>query len=183
MASGVLPFGFKPSLSSAHALMSQFTSSVMESTYSTSSFVGLVSSMRRLQMPPNSRAMPKFRQMLLAWPMCREPFGSGGKRVWMRGYLCSLTCAATMSRIKSDGAAGAGVFSFGMLMLFERRLNNLPRFSKPRLNPCDRIKTRFAPEGVVSIARHIHENRIGMGTQLQFNGRQIIAAPGASLFD
>ena len=36
---------------------------------------------------------------------------------------------------------------------------------------------------MVSIARHIHENRIGMGTQLQFNGRQIIAAPGASLFD
>ena len=44
---------------------------VMESTYSTSSLVGLVSSMRRLQTPPNSRAMPKFRQMLLAWPMCR----------------------------------------------------------------------------------------------------------------
>src|ERR1017187_9522785 len=34
----------------------------------------------------------------------------------MRGYLCSLTCAATMSRMKSDGAAGAGVFSFGMLI-------------------------------------------------------------------
>src|ERR1035438_5065839 len=34
----------------------------------------------------------------------------------MRGYLCSLTCAATMSRMKSDGAAGAGVFLFGLLI-------------------------------------------------------------------
>ena len=32
---------------------------------------GLVSSNRRLQTPPNSCAMPKFRQMLFAWPMCR----------------------------------------------------------------------------------------------------------------
>ena len=35
------------------------------------SLVGLVSSKRRLQWPPNSSAMPKFRQIDLAWPMCR----------------------------------------------------------------------------------------------------------------
>ena len=32
---------------------------------------GLVSSKRRLVLPPNSAANPKFRQMDLAWPMCR----------------------------------------------------------------------------------------------------------------
>ena len=41
MVSGVLPLGFKPSWSSAQPPMSQFTSSVMESTYSTSSLVGI----------------------------------------------------------------------------------------------------------------------------------------------
>ncbi len=66
MVSGVAPFGFKPSLSSAQPAMSQFTSVWMDSTYSISSLVGFVSSIRRLQTPPNSRAMPKFRQMLLA---------------------------------------------------------------------------------------------------------------------
>ena len=53
----------------------------IESTYSTFSLAGLVSSMRRLQTPPNSRAMPKFRQMDLAWPMWSQPLGSGGNRV------------------------------------------------------------------------------------------------------
>ena len=33
--------------------------------------LGLVSSKRRLVLPPNSAASPKFRQMDLAWPMCR----------------------------------------------------------------------------------------------------------------
>ena len=60
------------------------TSALIESTYSTSSLAGLVSSKRRLQLPPNSRATPKFRQIDLAWPMCRYPFGSGGKRVATR---------------------------------------------------------------------------------------------------
>jgi hypothetical protein len=31
--------------------------------------VGLVSSKRRWQVPSKSRARPKFRQMLLAWPI------------------------------------------------------------------------------------------------------------------
>ena len=35
----------------------------MDSTYSTSSFVGLVSSKRRLHLPPYRFAKPKFRQM------------------------------------------------------------------------------------------------------------------------
>ena len=58
-------------IGSAQPLMSQFTSAWMLSTYSMSSLAGFVSSMRRLHLPPNSRAMPKFRQMLLAWPMWR----------------------------------------------------------------------------------------------------------------
>ncbi len=44
---------------------------MIESTYSCSSFSGLVSSKRRLQVPPNWFAIPKFRQIDLAWPMCR----------------------------------------------------------------------------------------------------------------
>ena len=44
-------------------------SRVIASTYSWLSFVGLVSSKRRLQRPPNSLAMPKSIEMALAWPM------------------------------------------------------------------------------------------------------------------
>ena len=44
---------------------------MIESTYSPSSFAGFVSSSRRLQVPPNSRATPKFRQIDLACPMWR----------------------------------------------------------------------------------------------------------------
>src|ERR1700759_3940577 len=124
--SGVLPLGFSPYLSVAQSPISHSTSSSMDSTYSTSSLVGLVSSMRRLQTPPNSRAMPKFRQMLLACPMCKYPFGSGGKRVWMRGYFCSPTCFATISRIKSDGAGAAAAFVFsvfGLLILSDEERN------------------------------------------------------------
>ena len=50
---------------------SQRMSCMIASTYSDSSFVGLVSSKRRLQWPPNSRAMPKSIEMALAWPMCK----------------------------------------------------------------------------------------------------------------
>ncbi len=39
---------------------------MIESTYSTSSFAGFVSSKRRLHVPPNSAATPKFRQIDLA---------------------------------------------------------------------------------------------------------------------
>src|SRR5690606_18672552 len=53
----------------------------MARTNSGSSLAGLVSSKRRLQRPPNSRAMPKSRQIALAWPMCLplgRVAGSGG---------------------------------------------------------------------------------------------------------
>ena len=48
---------------------SQRTSVWIASVYSCSSLAGLVSSKRRWQRPPNSWAMPKFRQIALAWPM------------------------------------------------------------------------------------------------------------------
>jgi hypothetical protein len=58
----------------------------------------------RLQTPSNSRAIPKLRQIDLAWPIWRKPFGSGGNRVWLNEYLPALKSSATMSRIKSEGA-------------------------------------------------------------------------------
>ena len=54
------------------------------------------------------RAMPKFRQIDFAWPMCRKPFGSGGNRVaGGRPKRPVATSSATMSRMKSrfGGAA------------------------------------------------------------------------------
>ena len=47
------------------------TSRSIDSTYSTSSLTGLVSSKRRLQCDPYSSAIPKLRQIDLAWPMWR----------------------------------------------------------------------------------------------------------------
>src|SRR5437868_2027788 len=76
---------------------------MMASTYSVSSLDGLVSSKRRLHLPPNSAASPKSRQMAFAWPMCRYPFGSGGKRVCTRPpCLPALMSWIMMSRIKFD---------------------------------------------------------------------------------
>src|SRR5438309_10595038 len=76
----------------------------MESTYSMSSLVGFVSSKRRLHLPPYCAARPKVRQIDLAWPMCRYPFGSGGKRVQtLPPHFPALTSAATISRMKSEG--------------------------------------------------------------------------------
>src|SRR3990172_3486706 len=62
-------------------------------------------------MPPGfSLAIPKLRQMDLAWPIWRCPFGSGGNRVTTRPpYLPALRSAATISRMKSEGLNGAGV--------------------------------------------------------------------------
>src|SRR5208337_2965098 len=75
-----------------------------ESTYSTSSFSGLVSSKRRLVLPPNSSASPKSMQMALAWPMWRYPLGSGGKRVWTRPlYLLVFRSSTILSRKKLEG--------------------------------------------------------------------------------
>src|SRR5947208_6781043 len=68
------------------------------STYSISSFVGFVSSKRRLHWPPYSPATPKLRQIDLACPMCRCPFGSGGKRVITRAVLPAARSSSTISR-------------------------------------------------------------------------------------
>src|SRR5437588_9423844 len=82
---------------------------MIDSTYSVSSFSGLVSSKRRLVPPPNSSARPKSRQMALAWPICRYPFGSGGKRVHTRPlYLLVFRSSIMMSRTKLEGRAGSG---------------------------------------------------------------------------
>src|SRR5581483_1065094 len=84
---------------------------MMESTYSVSSFSGLVSSKRRLVCPPNSSARPKSRQIAFACPMCRYPFGSGGNLVCTRPpYLFVSRSRTMMSRMKLDGfgASGAG---------------------------------------------------------------------------
>src|SRR5208282_3557306 len=77
---------------------------LMDSTYSTSSFSGLVSSKRRLVLPPNSAARPKLRQIDLAWPICRYPFGSGGNRVWTRPpNLLVFKSSRMISRMKFEG--------------------------------------------------------------------------------
>ncbi len=68
--SGV-PSPFSPKFLSAQPSISQWMSAMIESTNSVSSFSGLVSSIRTLQMPPNSRAMPKLRQIALVCPMWR----------------------------------------------------------------------------------------------------------------
>src|SRR5207245_5086718 len=86
---------------------------MIHSTYSVSSFDGFVSSKRRLVLPPNSSASPKSRQIALACPMCRYPFGSGGKRVCTRPpYLLVLRSSRMMSRMKLEGATlgEGGVF-------------------------------------------------------------------------
>src|SRR5260370_32716321 len=77
---------------------------MIESTYSVSSLLGFVSSNRKLHLPPNSRAKPKFRLMDLACPMCRYPFGSGGKRVCTRPpNLFVFRSSMTISRTKLEG--------------------------------------------------------------------------------
>ena len=77
---------------------------MIESTYSWLSLVGLVSSNRRWQRPPNSAAMPKSMEIAWAWPMCRYPFGSGGKRVITRPPNRPLAlCSRMMSRMKFVG--------------------------------------------------------------------------------
>src|SRR5262249_28136059 len=67
-------------------------------------------SKRRLQIPPYSSATPKFRQIDLAWPMCRYPFGSGGNRVATRPWCFpDATSSATMERMKSTPVTDAVV--------------------------------------------------------------------------
>src|SRR5881398_1445639 len=91
--------------------------------YSCSSLTGLVSSNRKLHWPPNSRAMPKFRQIDFAWPMCRYPLGSGGKRVTMCECLPSRRSAATISRMKSNRSGWLGVTMFNKTRIYLDDLN------------------------------------------------------------
>src|SRR5580704_4773629 len=92
---------------------------MMESTYSVSSFDGLVSSNRRLHLPPNSSASPKFKLIDLAWPMCRYPFGSGGKRVCTRPpYLLVFKSSMMMSRTKLETGASESATSGSVMGVF-----------------------------------------------------------------
>src|SRR5690554_4436461 len=85
----------------------------MDSVYSTSSLVGLVSSNRRWHRPLFSAARPKFKQMDLACPICKYPLGSGGKRVITRpSFLFVRRSSAMILLIKF----GAGVYS--LILIF-----------------------------------------------------------------
>src|SRR5262249_53239437 len=99
---------------------SQRMSSWIASMYSCSSLIGLVSSKRRLQCPPNSWAIPKLSAIDLGWPMWRYPFGSGGKRVTTSDTLPSRTSPATMSRMKSLRSGAAGLSALTPLPLIPR---------------------------------------------------------------
>src|SRR5664279_6480617 len=104
---------------------------MMESTYSCSSFSGLVSSKRRLVLPPTSAARPKLRQMDFAWPMCRYPLGSGGKRVCtLPPYLLVLRSSRMMSRIKFDGRSedSAGVAVAASSLWVDEDMIAVPQF-------------------------------------------------------
>jgi len=81
---------------------------MMASTKSCFSFVGLVSSKRRWQMPPNSCARPKFRQMDFACPKCRYPFGSGGNRVTTLLCLPEARSASMICLMKFEAEGGCG---------------------------------------------------------------------------
>src|SRR5438034_2136047 len=97
-------------------------SSWIESMYSCSSLIGLVSSKRRWQRPPNSCAIRKLSAIDFGWPMWRYPFGSGGKRVTTSETLPSRTSAATISRMKSlrSGVAGMSALTRLLLMISKR---------------------------------------------------------------
>src|ERR1051326_542455 len=97
---------------------------MMDSTYSVSSFSGLVSSKRRLVPPPNSSSSPKSRQMALAWPIWRYPFGSGGKRVHTRPlYLLVFRSSMMMSRMKFEDRAGSAAGGVASGLTFDALIN------------------------------------------------------------
>src|SRR5215470_11915941 len=85
--------------------------------YSCSSLIGLVSSKRKWQRPPNSWAIPELSAIALGWPRWRYPFGSGGKRVTTSEALPSRTSAATISRMKSRRSVEVGVRELTRLSL------------------------------------------------------------------
>src|SRR5579863_8166406 len=89
---------------------------MMESTYSVSSFEGLVSSNRRLHLPPNSAARPKLMWIDLAWPICRYPLGSGGNRMCTRPpHLLVFKSSRIISRMKWEGPAAAASDSVALM--------------------------------------------------------------------
>src|SRR5580692_12911478 len=130
---------------------------MMESTYSVSSFSGLVSSKRRLVCPPNSLARPKSRQIALACPMCKYPFGSGGKRVCTRpSYLLVLRSSRIMSRIKFDGRGSSGTFTAtafaeSELIFFSSTFN----FNSSARQSLGRARLQSCPKNTV-IQKHCH---------------------------
>src|SRR6056297_972368 len=88
----------------------------MESTYSTSSFSGLVSSNRRFVFPLYFWARPKFKQMDLACPICKYPLGSGGNRVQtIPLFLLFFKSSSTILSIKfNDLRPSVSLFSVFM---------------------------------------------------------------------
>ncbi len=61
-------------------------------TYMLSSFDGLVSSNLKFVFPLNVLANSKLITIALACPMCKKPFGSGGKRVTISlCFFCSIS--------------------------------------------------------------------------------------------
>src|SRR5688572_29475084 len=95
----------------------------MLSTYSVSSVTGLVSSNRRFVYPPYFFDNPKFRQMLLACPICRYPLGSGGNLVTIDLYLPALRSSSMISSKKLR------LFSSFMRLIFPpAKVRNAPYF-------------------------------------------------------
>src|SRR6201986_2990385 len=123
--------------------------------YSCSSPIGLVSSKRKWQRPPNSWAIPKLSAIALGWPRWRYPFGSGGKRVTPSETLPSRTSAATISRMKSRRSGEAGVPALTRLLLVTSI-----RVVQLRLCPVALIVTEDAedriPEPARPVGRHDH---------------------------
>src|SRR5215210_2858490 len=134
----------------------------IESMYSCSSLTGLVSSKRRWQRPPNSCAIPKLSAIAFGCPMCRYPFGSGGKRVTTSEILPSRTSAATTSRMKSLRSGVAALT--GLLLIHEARPNgrasSSPEMALGRLLP-QRLRLRVRDTREQSVSNRRDELRRG----------------------
>ena len=62
-----------------------------------------MSSKRRLHLLPSfSAAIPKFRHIDVAWPICKNPFGSGGNLVTIEACFPDLMSSLTISLMKSS---------------------------------------------------------------------------------
>src|SRR5579872_2666695 len=133
--------------------------------------------------------MPKLRAIDLAWPICRYPFGSGGKRVTIAAYFLASRSVRTMSRMKSRPAsAGIGSdvilvscsginklsakshhlkegFSYTYILLYTPRPAAQPSFEFMT----DQIITRFAPSPTGFL--HIGGARTALFNWLYARGR------------